>query len=253
MKNTSKKKSIWDSIFSVLDYIFRIVMLNLLIIVPAFFSVIIYSWVTKGDENPSDLIMYITLIPAMIYVFPAITAAVDVFKMYCENTTKGVFKEFFLSLKKHFLKSFLISIVVVLFFIIMTFRLTLPNGIKIYGPIIYFFNNMDNLICFVGLGLTLSFVLFGVFILIHLPLAMVYFEKLSLWQYIKLAFIMSFRKIGLTLILLVILVAFLILDISVNLVTFICGVSLPLYFLTKISFKDYIKIYRKVEKKENED
>ena len=252
MKNTSKKRGVWDSIYAVLDYIFRIVMINLLIIIPAFFPVVIYSWVTNGNENPSDLIMYITLLPAMVYIFPAITAGVDVFKMYQEKITKGVFKEFFISLKKHFLKSLVVSILVVVFFIILTFRMTLPSGVTIYGPIIYFFNNLDNLVCFIGLGLTISFILFGIFILIHLPLVMVYFDGLTLWQYLKLAFIMAFKKIGLTLVILLIVVAFVMLNLSFNIVTFICGVSLPLYLLVKLSFKDYIKIYRKVERKENE-
>ena len=34
--------------------------------------------------------------------------------------------------------------------------------------------------------------------------------------------------------------------------TFIAGISLPLFLIVKLSFKEYIKLYRKVEEKENE-
>ena len=254
IKKEPRRSGIWDSIFAVLDYVYRIVMLNLLIIIPAFSPVLIYSFITKGNENPSDWIMYLTLFPAMVYLFPAIVSVVDVFKMYHEKTTKGVFKEFFQSLKKHFLKSFLVSIIVVLSVILFTFRITLKNGVVITGPLLFFFNNMDNLLYLCCLFLTISFIIFGLFILIHLPLVMVYFDKLSIWQYLKVAFIMSFRKVGLTLIILMIVGGFLILDIIFkDIFMFIAGISLPLYFLVKLSFKEYIKLYRKVEKRVDEN
>ena len=252
MRNNTKKKGIWDSIFAVLDYLFRIVMINLLIIIPAFFPVVIYSWLTGGDENPNELVMYITLIPALVYTFPAIVAACDVYRMYQEKLTKGVFKEFFKSFKKYFLKSFIISLIAVSVFIILTFRLNI-NGIKINGPLIYFFENFDNLICLIGLGITLSFVIIGCFLIIHLPLVMSYFEGLSLWQYFKLAFIMAFKKVGITILLLIIIVAFILIDLSFGIVTFIFGVSVPIYLLIKLSFKEYIKICRKVERREDEN
>lgn len=252
-KKESRKSIIGDSILAVLDYIYRIVMLNLLIIIPAFFPVVIYSWFTKGNENPSEWIIYLTLLPALVYLFPSIVSAVDVFRMYNEKTTKGVFKEFFKSFKKHFLKSFIISIIIVVSLIILTFQITLKNGMIISGPLIYFFNNIDDLLSLCGLFLTISFIILGVFITVHLPLVMVYFENLNLWQYFKLAFIMAFRKMGLTLVMLLIVIVFIIVDLCFSVLMFILGISLPLYFLVKLSFKEYIKIYRKVEGRENEN
>lgn len=253
MRNASRKKGIWDSIFALLDFIYKIVVLNLLIIVPAFSLVIIYSFITSDDGNSNDLIMYLTFLPIVIYMFPAITASINVYKIHLDDpTNKGVFKEFFKSFKKHFLKSFIISIISVLTFILFTFKFKF-NNTYIYGPLLYFYNNVDNLICFMGLGLCISIIILGLIILVHLPMVMVYFDGLSLWQDLKLAFIIGFKKIGLTIVSLLVIVAFIVLDIWLYVVAFICGISLPLYFLALILHKEYIKIYRKVEEKESEN
>ena len=244
-----KLKKVMTSLSAFLDYVFRIVMLNLLIVVPALMPFLIYSYIIENNQNISELIGYITLIPVAIYMFPAIVSVVDVLRMYQDNQTKGVFKEFFISFKNHFLKSLLFSVIIfsVLFLLLMNFEI---NNFTIQGPVFYFINNLQDLPSLFGLAITVSFVLIGCYITVHLPLVMVYFEGLSLWQYLKLAFIMSFRKPMKTIVILLIVIAFIVLDLLLPVSTFIVGVSLPLYLIVKLSFKEYIKLYRKVEENE---
>ncbi len=244
-----KLRKAMASLYAFLDYVFRIVMLNLLIVVPALLPFLIYSFVVDKNENVSELYGYITLIPTAIYMFPAIVSCVDVLRMHEDNLTKGVFKEFFVSFKKHFLKSFVISVIIfgVLFILLMNFDI---NNFQVQGPVFYFLNNLQDIPSLFGLALTISFALIGCYILIHIPLVMVYFEGLSLWQYLKLAFIMSFKNVLKTIVILLIVIAFIILDLLLPVVTFILGISLPLYFMVKLSFKEYIKLYRKVEENE---
>jgi uncharacterized membrane protein YesL len=231
-------------------------MLNLLIVGPALLPFLIYTYI-EGYLDQSNAVLlkvveYATLIPAGIYIFPAIVATVDVLRMYQENTTKGVFKEFFKSLFKHFFKSFIISICIflILFILLMDFP-----GFK--GPLLYFFLNLHRFECLIGLMITLSFLLLLAIMLTHLPLVIVYFDGLSLLQYLKLAFIMAFKNVWKTLVILLIIIGFIVADFLIPAISpvilFILGISLPLYFIVRISFKEYIKIYRKVERRENEE
>lgn len=247
-----KLRKVMISIHAFLDYLFRIVMLNLLIVVPALLPFFIYSKIDVGEGTSATLIGYATLLPAAIYLIPAIVAAVDVLRMYQDKLTKGVFKEFFVSFGKHFLKSIVISVIVfgIIFILLLDVKF---NSITIQGPIIYFINNLSDLLCLVGLALTVSFLLIGIYVIIHIPLVMAYFEGLSLGQYIKLSFIMSFKNVWKTLLCLLVVVAFLVLDLVLPVATFIIGVSIPLYLIVKITFKDYIKIYRKVENNEKDN
>jgi hypothetical protein len=128
------------------------------------------------------------------------------------------------------------------------------NGYEFYGIFFYFIRNITNYACLIGLFITISFIIMGLFILSHLPLVLVYFDDISIWQQFKLAFIMAFRKIGKTILICLIIIAFTFLCLlqGLEIIIFIFGISLPLFLIVKITFKEYIKIYRKVENKENE-
>lgn len=259
MKKEKKSRSpkfrqAMNSIYAVLDYVFRIVMLNLLIVVPALLPFLIYTYIAEARESVPNWIGYLTLLPAAIYMFPAIVASTDVFKAYEENTTKGVFKEFFKALGRNYFKSLLISVVIffVLFILLGDIKI---NNFQMVGILLYFLNNLTDIYCLFGLALTISFLMIGLFVLSHIPLILVYFDGLSLWQQFKLAFIMAFRKIGKTILMCLIILAFVFVCVFLNLqiVIFICGISVPIFLIVKITFKEYIKIYRKVENNENEE
>ena len=248
-----KFRQAMSSIYAILDYVFRIVMLNLLIVVPALLPFLIYTHIEDKMSTVNDLFTYLTLLPAVIYMFPAIVAATSCFKAYEENTTKGVFKEFFVAFGKNYFKSLLISIFLFLTLFILFFEIRF-NGYEFYGIFFYFIRNITNYACLIGLFITISFIIMGLFILSHLPLVLVYFDDISIWQQFKLAFIMAFRKIGKTILICLIIIAFTFLCLlqGLEIIIFIFGISLPLFLIVKITFKEYIKIYRKVENKENE-
>ena len=248
-----KFRQAMSSIYAVLDYVFRIVMLNLLIVVPALLPFLIYSHIETKMGEVNDIISYLTLLPAVIYMFPAIVASVDCFKAYEENTTKGVFKEFFVSFGKNYLKSLFVSFILFLTLFLLFFEIRYEHY-EFYGIFFYFIRNITNIACLVGLFITISFMIMGLLILSHIPLVFVYFKDISIWQQFKLAFIMAFRKIGKTILLCLIIIAFTFLCLlqGLEIIIFIFGISLPLFLIVKITFKEYIKIYRKVENKENE-
>lgn len=229
-------------------------MLNLLIVVPALLPFLIYTYIAAARESVPNWVGYLTLLPAAIYMFPAIVASTDVFKAYEENTTKGVFKEFFKALGKYFFKALLISLAIFFILFILLADINI-NNFQILGVLLYFLDNLTDIYCLFGLAITLSFLIIGLLILSHIPLILVYFDGLTLWQQFKLAFIMAFKKIGKTILMCLIILGFVFVGVFLNfqIVIFIFGISLPIFLIVKITFKEYIKIYRKVENNENEE
>lgn len=251
MANKLRSNDFFKKLYAFLDYLWRLVVLNFLIVIPAFLPVIIYTYINK-ETSPSDLALYLTFIPTLLYFFPAVVATADVIRMYEDNLTKGVFKEFFKSLKKHYFKSLIISIFIFVFIALLTFQIKFSNGMTIFGPLLYFYENIEmDIIYLFGFFLTIAFVLIVILLIIHLPLVMIYFEGLSIWQYLKLSCIMAFKQIGVTLLLLLIIVVIGSLDIAYYFIMLLGGISLPIYFMVKLSFKQYIKIYKKVGEKKN--
>lgn len=247
-----KFRQAMNSIYAVLDYVFRIVMLNLLIVVPALLPFLIYTYIAEARESVPMWIGYLTLLPAAIYMFPAIVAATDVFKSYEEKTTKGVFKEFFKALWKNYFRSLLVSIFIFLIIFILIGDIKINDNIHIFGILLYFFDNITDIYSLFGLFITISFLIMGLLVLSHIPLIFVYFDGITIWQQLKLAFIMAFRKIGKTILMVLIILGFTFVCVFLNIqiIIFIFGISLPIFLIVKITFKEYIKIYRKVENNE---
>lgn len=175
----------------------------------------------------------------MFWFFPSIVSCTDVIKQYETNETNTIFKDFFKSLKKNYLKSFILSIIIaimiVIFYNSFNFFMTYANKGFIY---------------ILGLLLIIPFVISAAMILIHIPLVMAYFKNLMLKEIVKLSCIMAFKDI-LNNILIVLIVSLLMsLNIALYFVMAIGGISIPIYIAVKLSFKKYIKIYRKVEKED---
>lgn len=221
-------------LYRFLDYVLRLVLLNFLMIIPSFSFLIIYSLFSK---DTTSIWFYLTLIPLVIYLFPSIVATTDVIRQYEDDQTNTIFKDFFKSLKKHYIKAFIIGIIVIVFVFLLSNSLT------------YFINNHSrDYVHIIGLFVTISFILIAIFLLAHLPLVMVYFSDLSIFEYFKLALIMSFKDFGTTFIMTLIIVIVLVVSLLYYFVMFIAGISIMIYFIVKLTFKQYIKIYRKVEK-----
>lgn len=222
-----------SKLYRFFDYLLRLVLLNFLVVIPSFSILIIYSLFSK-DTN--TIWYYLTFLPLLLWLFPSIVATTDVIRQYEDNQTNTIFKDFFKSLKKHYIKSFIIGIIVVLFVILF------ENSFNYFNT-----NQNKDIVYIFGLLLTISFIIVFLITVVHIPLVLVYFSGLKFFEYIKLALIMAFKGIGTTIIMVLAAVIVLFISFIYYIVMIVCGVSVALYLIVKLSFKQYIKIYRKVE------
>ena len=119
--------------------------------------------------------------------------------------------------------------------------------ILIANSIIYFYSQISyGVINVIGFFVSISVALILIFMVIHIPLTISYFEDLRLLECIKLSILMTFKNVWKTLLMFICLSLFILIDsLSLYFMAFV-GFSLPIYILVKISFKQYITIYRKI-------
>lgn len=221
-------------LYRFLDYVLRLILLNFLIVIPSFLLLFIYSFFSKETET---LWFYLTLVPVIIWFFPSIVAVADVIRQYEDDKTNTIFKDFFKSFRKLFIKSFIVGIIIYLIVILFynSFNFFNTNQAKSVGYLI-------------GLIVTISFIFVAVFLIIHIPLVIAYFPDLSIIQYLKLSLIMAFKDFGSTFLMVTFAIIIGVLSALIYYVMFLGGISVIIYLMVKLSFKSYIKIYRKVEK-----
>ena len=222
-----------SKIYRFLDYVLRLIILNALIIIPSFSFFIIFATLNENNDDP---FIYLTLIPLLLWFFPSIVACTEVIRQYETNDTNTIFKDFFKSLKRHYVKTLLLSILITIIIIIF------------YNSLNFFITYMSQgFIYILGLLFSIPFMVAFFMIVIHMILVMAYFKKLLIKEIIKLACIMAFKDVLNSILMVIIIVVFLSLDVALYFVMAIVGISLPIYLIVKLSYKKYIKIYRKVE------
>jgi uncharacterized membrane protein YesL len=118
-----------------------------------------------------------------------------------------------------------------------------------YFSISYFVRHYeDGIINVIGLYLSIAFAIMLLVIIVHLPLVMNYMEGCLIFDDIKLAGMMAFQDLMIT----IGLVLFIIGDVAIMMVTptvaVICGFSLPMYLLVKLTFKKYYIVYIRTHK-----
>lgn len=221
-------------LYRFLDYVLRLVLLNFLVVVPSFLILFIYSLFSKDTES---VWFYLTLIPVIIWFFPSIVAVTDVIRQYEDEQTNTIFKDFFKSFANHFIKSFIIGLIIYLLIILF------------YNSFSFFNINQAKAAVYVlGLIITIAFIFVALFIAVHIPLVITYFSDLTLIQSLKLSLIMAFKDFGRTFLMVILAIIVGVLSILIYYVMFLGGISVVIYFIVKLSFRSYIKIYRKVEK-----
>ena len=214
-----KKFNLYNSkIFRFFDYVFRLVLINLFILLPSF--LLFYIMTIFFNDLINTVWGLLTLIPAVLYMFPAICAGVDLIRKYELKETNGVFKEFFKSLKRVYLKAFLETLIILVFVVLFYFSIS------------YFIRHYeDGIINVIGLYLSIAFAIMLLVIIVHLPLVMNYMEGCLIFDDIKLAGMMAFQDLMIT----IGIVLFIIGDVAIMMVTptvaVICGFSLPMYLL----------------------
>ncbi len=230
---SSNKRIMQSKIYRILDYLLRLILLNALIVVPSFSFFIIYQLI---DRSGNYRFVFITLIPLILWLFPSIVATTDVIKQYQNDETNTIFKDFFKSFIKNYWRSLLITVILIIVIVLL------------YNSVVYFFNNARkdtlHLICFF-LSSSIAFV--ALFITIQIPLVMAYFKGLRIIEIIRLSFILAFKNTFINMVITLIVIAIAMLDITFNYLMLFGGFSIPIYIVVKLSYRQYIKIYRKVE------
>lgn len=222
-----------SKLYRFLDYVLRLVLLNFLVVIPSFSILMIYSLFSKDTES---IWFYLTLLPLLLWLFPSVVATADVIRQYEDNQTNTIFKDFFKSLKKHYLKSFISGIIIFLLIFLL------------YNSFTYFSTNQNkDIVYLIGLLLTISFIVTLALVVVHIPLVFIYFSGMSFFEYIQLALIMAFKGIGTTILIVIAVLIVLFISFMYYIVMIVCGISIAIYLIVKLSFKQYIKIYRKVE------
>lgn len=229
----STNKFVKGRLYRFLDYVLRLVLLNFWVVIPSFSILVVYSLISK---DTTTIWFYLTLVPLLIWLFPSIVAVTDVIRQYEDEQTNTILKDFFKSLKRTYIKSFIIGLVIyVLIFL-------LYNSFQFFS-----INQNKDMVYTIGVALTISFMIATALVVVHIPLVLSYFTELSLIEYIKLALIMAFKEIGTTILIIISVGIVLLISIAYYFVMIIGGIAVSLYLIVKLSFKQYIKIYRKVE------
>ena len=224
-----------SKIYRFLDYVLRLIILNALVIIPSFSFFIIYASLNKTTDNP---LIYLSLIPILLWFFPSVVATSSVIRQYETNDTNTIFKDFFKSLKSTYIKSLLFSIIIIV------------CGLLLYNSVMFFTNYIRNsLIHIVGLFLSISCIAIFIIVVINIVLVMSYFKGLRIIEIVKLAGIMAFKDLLSNILAMFIVFMFIVLDIAMYVLMAFGGIAIPLYLVIKLTFKKYIKIYRKVEEK----
>lgn len=236
-----KSVNLYNSkIFKFFDYVFRIVLINLLIIIPSFLLLYLFNIFFKDLPN-FKYWSYLTLIPTILYIYPAICAGIDLVSKFELKLCNTVFKEFFKSFKKVYKKAIIETIFLVIFILLF------------YNSIIYFYTSLsEGLINIIGLILSISFSIMLLCIVIHLPLVMSYMSGCRIIDDIKLATMMAFKDLAITLALVVTIVVIAYLSIMYDTILIIGGFGLPIYLVVRLTFKKYYIIYVRAKgRKEN--
>lgn len=230
-----------SKIFRFFDYVFRLVLINLLIVVPSFSLLYIFSLVLKDNDNV--ILNYLPLVPIILYFYPAVCAGINTIRLYELKVTDSLFKDFFKSFGKLYLKALIETIIIGVFVVLM------------YNSITFFYLNInESIINNIGFVMSIGFSVMMIAVIIHLPLIMGYCEGLNVFQDIKLAFLMAFKDLIISLVLAVIIAVWLYLLIVFDqsmIFLIIGGVSFPLYLIVKLTYKKYYIVYIRTLKDEN--
>ena len=224
-----------NKIFKIFDYVFRLVLINLLILVPSFLIIYLMSLFFK--EQIYTAWGLLALIPALLYLYPAICAGVDLVRKYEFKQCNTVFKEFFKSLKRVYLKALIETIILVV------------AGLLFGNSIFFFYVNITKGIIYgFGLVLSLAFAVMLLTVIVHLPLVMNYMVGCMIFDDIKLASMMAFQDLAITIGIVVVFVLMASLMLVNMTIAVICGFSLPIYLLVKLTFKKYYIVYIRTQK-----
>lgn len=226
------RKFFSSKVYKIFDYIMRLILLNVAIFIVSLLLPLLLSNLIK-DEKLSWLVT-ISYIPTFFTILPAITACLDVIKSYELDHENGVFKVFFKAFKKNYRQSMALSTLVIIILI------PLYNSYNV-------FNNLktESLANGIGYILTISFAIMILFLIMHIPLVIIYFKGITFFESVKLAFIFAFKDLLGSILMFIVIAASLISSYYWAWYMSIFSISLPCFLIIKITKKNYLKLYNK--------
>ena len=175
----------------------------------------------------------------IITMFPMIVAATATIKNDLQQTS--IFKALFLNFKKYFKRSVKMGLCLLLAF-----------GAGIYGYLFWSFQDFNNnqtmeTIAQIAIIVLIICLIIFMFIIVHIPLLMITFEKLDNYQIFKMSLFLSVRYFITTLLMLVSLAVILgvlflcLIQPGLLAVWMIFGISLPMYLVIKFTTPIYYR------------
>lgn len=199
------------------------------------------------------LVINITIIIVslpLITMFPIIVAATATIKNDLHQTS--IFKSLFINFKKYFKRSLKMGLCLLLAF-----------GAGIYGYLFWSFQEFNNnhtmeLIAQIAIIVIIVCLIIFTFIIVHIPLLTITFEKLDNYQIFKMSLFLSVRYFITTLIMLFSLAIILgvlflcLIQPGLLAVWMIFGISLPMYLVIKFTTPIYYR-FAKIDFKKISD
>ena len=130
MKQKLSTRILNSKAYQVFDYIARLIILNVLLIICSFSLLIIF---TNIFPNMSETYRLLLLIPTALTLYPSITAITYTVKGYATKTLGGTFKEFFHGFGKYYGKTVIISVLIIVAFVLLMNSYQYFNAYKASG------------------------------------------------------------------------------------------------------------------------
>ncbi len=216
-----------SGIYQIVDYVARLIILNVLVIIISFSFILLFK-----DQLWPVIITILTFFPSLVSMFKVI-------KDYEDGNSPAIFKPFFTNFGKYYVKSMIFTL------IIGVIAFLLINSLNV------FYNNYSQSIAnVIGFFLTISVIIIFIFLIINLPLVIVNFEGLGIFQYLKLSMIIGIKDIALSFLIIVVVGIFLGIALVYPIVTGVAGISLPVYLITKMTYRRYSLLAQKQSARE---
>lgn len=205
-----------SGLYRVLDYIARLVILNVLILIISFLLLLIF----KDQEWPL-IITALTFLPSLVSTFKVI-------KDYEDGKNPSIFKPFFKAFKKYYVKSLIYTVIIGIVAIL------LLNSYSVFNA-----RYAEGVVYVIGYYLTISVILVAILGVVQLPLVLVNFDGLGVLQYLKLSIVMGFKDLLSSAISVVIIGLIVIVGVVYPTVLAIIGISGGVFAITKLTYRKY--------------
>ena len=205
-----------SGLYRVLDYIARLVILNILVLIISFLLLLIFN----GEKWP--------LIITALTFLPSIVSGFKVVKDYEDGKNPSIFKPFFKAFKQYYIKSLIYTVIIGLVGVL------LLNSYSVFNA-----HYSEGVVYVIGYYLTISIILVALLGVVQLPLVIVNFDGLGIMQYLKLSIVMGFKELLSSAIIIVIIGLIAIVGVVYPTVLAIIGFSGGVYSITKLTYKKY--------------